>query len=81
MLCHRHSLQLYTIGELQSVVGDMKQQLMFVQAISVSAPYMKGKKRPLEVLLSYGDQDHLSTFTEYIVARLNIFQKLEKGSC
>ena len=46
----------------------MKQHLMFVHAIigcdSVSAPYMKGKKRALEVLRSYGDQDSLSTFTE-----------------
>ena len=25
MLCHRHPLQLYNIGELQSAVGDMKQ--------------------------------------------------------
>ena len=68
MLCHRNPLQLYTIGELQSAVGDMKQHLMFVHAISgcdtVSAPYMKGKKRALEVLRSYGDQDSLSTFTE-----------------
>ena len=68
MLCHRNPLQLYTIGELQSAVGDMKQHLMFVHAISgcdtVSAFYMKGKKRALEVLRSYGDQDSLSTFTE-----------------
>ena len=46
----------------------MKQHLMFVHAIiecdTVSAPYMKGKKRALEVLRSYGDQDSLSTFTE-----------------
>ena len=34
MLCHIHPLQLYNIGELQSAVGDMKQHLMFVQAIS-----------------------------------------------
>ena len=31
---------------------------------TVSAPYMKGKKRALELLRSYGDQDSLSTFTE-----------------
>ena len=41
---------------------------MFVHEISgsdtVSAPCMKGKKRALEVLRSYGDQDSLSTFTE-----------------
>ena len=45
MVCHRNTLQLYNIGELQSAVGDMKQHLMFVHAISgcdtVSAPYMK----------------------------------------
>ena len=34
MLCHRNPTQLYTIGELQSAVGDMKQHLMFVHAIS-----------------------------------------------
>ena len=34
MLCHRHPLKLYNIGELQTAVGDMKQHLMFVQAIS-----------------------------------------------
>ena len=27
-------LQLYNIGELQSYVGDMKQHLMFIHAIS-----------------------------------------------
>ena len=68
MLCHRNPLQLHTIGELQSAVGDMKQHVMFVHAISgcdtVSTPYMKGKKRALGVLRSYGDQDSLSTFTE-----------------
>ena len=46
----------------------MKQQLMFVHAISgcdtVSAPYMKGNKVALDVLRSYGDQDSLSIFTE-----------------
>ena len=31
---------------------------------TVSAPYMKGNKRALELLRSYGDQDYLSTFTE-----------------
>ena len=68
MLSHRNPVPLYTIGELQSAVGDMKKHLMFVPAISgcdtLSAPYMKGKKRALEVLRSYGDQDSLSTFTE-----------------
>ena len=47
-------------------VGDMKQHLMFVHAISecdtVSAPYMKGKNIAIEVLRSFGDQDYLSTF-------------------
>ena len=42
MLRHRNRLQLYNIDELQLYVGDMKQHLMFVQAISgcdtVSAP-------------------------------------------
>ena len=60
--------QLYNIGELQSAVGDMKQHVMFVHAISVcdtvSAPYMKGKKRALQVLRSYGDQESLNTFSE-----------------
>ena len=68
MLSHRNHVPLYTIGELHSAVGDMKQHLIFVPAISgcdtLSAPYMKGKKRALEVLRSYGDQDSLSTFTE-----------------
>ena len=68
MLCHRNILQLYNTDELQLYIGDMKQHLMFVHAISgcdtVSAPYMKGKKRALEVLRSNGDQDSLSTFTE-----------------
>ena len=59
MLCHRNPLPLYNIDELQSTVGDMKLLcLMFVHAISgcdtVSAPYMKGKKRALELLRSYG---------------------------
>ena len=39
----------------------MKQHLMFVHAVSgcdtVSAPYIKIKKRALEVLRSYADQD------------------------
>ena len=47
MLCRRNPLQLYSISELQSAVGDMKQHLMFVPAINgcdtVSAPYMKGR--------------------------------------
>ena len=64
MLCCRNHLQLYTIGELQSAVGDMKQHLMFVHAINgcdtVSTPYMKGTKRALGVQRSYGDQDSLS---------------------
>ena len=72
MLCHGNPLQLYNIGELQSAVGDMKQHLMFVHAVSgcdtVSVPDMKvdmkGQKRALEVLPSYGDHDSLSTFTE-----------------
>ena len=68
MLCHINPLQLYNSGELQSAVGDMIQHLKFVHAISgcdtVSATYMKGKQRALEVLRSYGDQDSLSTFTE-----------------
>ena len=34
MLCHRNPLQLYNIDELQAAVGDMKQHLMFVHAIS-----------------------------------------------
>ena len=34
VLCHRNPLQLYNIGELQSNVGDMKQHLMFIHAIS-----------------------------------------------
>ena len=34
MLCHRNPLQFYTIVELRSAVGDMKQHLMFVHAIS-----------------------------------------------
>ena len=47
MLCHGNPLQLYNIGELQSAVGDMKQHLMFVPAVSegdnsVSDPDMKG---------------------------------------
>ena len=49
-------------------VGDMKQHLMYVHAISgcdtVSAPYMKGTKIALGVLRRYGDHDSLSTFTE-----------------
>ena len=68
MLCRRNPLQLYNIDEIQLNVGDMKQRLMFVHAISlcdtVSAPYMKGKTIALDVLRSYGDQDSLSTFTE-----------------
>ena len=68
MLSHRNRLQLFNIDELQLYVGDMKQHLMFVHAISgydtVSAPYMKAKKIALGVLRSYGDQDSLSTFTE-----------------
>ena len=68
MLCHRNHLQLYTIGELQSAVGDIKQHSIFVHAINgcdtISVPYMKGKTRALEVLRSFGDQDSLSTFTE-----------------
>ena len=48
MLCHRNLLQLYNIDELQLYVGEMKQHLVFVHALSecatVSAPYMKGKK-------------------------------------
>ena len=68
MLCHRNPLQLYNIGELQSAVGDMKQHLMFVHAVSgcdtVSVPDMKGQKRAIEVLPSYGDHNSLSTFTE-----------------
>ena len=47
-------LQSYNIGELQSAVGDMKQHLMFVHAVSgcdtVSVPDIKGQKRALEVL-------------------------------
>ena len=47
MLCRRNPLQLYSIGELQSAAGDVKQHLMFVHAISgcdaVSAPYMKAQ--------------------------------------
>ena len=62
MLFHRNPLQLYNIDELQSGVGDMKQHLMFVHAIigfyTVSAPYMKGKKRALELLSSYGEHFH-----------------------
>ena len=62
MWCHRNSLQLYNIDELQSTVVDMKQHLMFVYAISgcdtVSAPYMKGKKRAFELLRSYGEHFH-----------------------
>ena len=46
----------------------MKQHFMFVHGISgcdtVFPPYMKGKKRALEVLRRYGDQDYLTTFTE-----------------
>ena len=34
MLCHRNILQLYNTDELQLYVGDMKQHLMFVHAIS-----------------------------------------------
>ena len=34
MFCRRNPLQLYSIGELQSVIGDMKQHLMFVHAIN-----------------------------------------------
>ena len=68
MLCHRNLLLLYNIDELQLDVGDMKQHLMFVHAISrcdtVSAPYMKGKKIVLGVVPRYGDQDSFSTFTE-----------------
>ena len=48
-LCHPNPDQFYTIAELQSAVGDMKQHFIFVHAISgcdtVSASYMKGKKR------------------------------------
>ena len=59
----------------------MKQHVMFIHAISgcdtVLAPYMKGEKRVLEVLRSYGDQDSLSIFT----VRLNVLQMSEKGSC
>ena len=40
----------------------MKQHLVFVHTISgcdtVSAPYMKGKKRALELLRSYGEHFH-----------------------
>ena len=68
MLCHRNPLQLYNIDELQLDVADMKQHLMFVHAIgwcdTVSAPFMIGKMKPLEVLHSYSEQDSLSTFTE-----------------
>ena len=64
MLCHRNPLQRCTTLD----VGDMKQHLMFVHAISgcdtVSAPYMKGKNIAIEVLRSFGDQDSLSTFNE-----------------
>ncbi len=62
MLCHRNHLQLYNIDELQSAVGDMKRHLMFVHAISgcdtVTAPCMKGIKRALELLSSYGEHFH-----------------------
>ena len=62
MLCHRNPRQLYNIDELQSAAGDMKQHLMFVHACSgcdtVSAPYMKGKNRALELLRSYGEHFH-----------------------
>ena len=56
MLCHGNPLQLYNIWELQSAVGDMKQHLMFVHAVSgcdtVQVFDMKGQKRALEVLPS-----------------------------
>ena len=46
----------------------MKRHLLFEHALNgcdtVSAPYMKGKKRALKVLRSYGDQDSLTTLTE-----------------
>ena len=49
-------------------VGDMKQHLMFVHAISgcdtISFQYMKGKNIAIEVLRSFSDQDSLSTFNE-----------------
>ena len=49
MLCHGNPLQLYNIGELQSAVGDMKQHLMCVHAVSgcdtVSVTDMKGDKK------------------------------------
>ena len=70
LLCRRNPLQLYCISELQSDFGDIKQHLMFMQcdAISgcdtVSAPCMKRQRKALEMLRSYGDLDHLSTFTE-----------------
>ena len=34
MLCHRNPLQLYNIDDLQLDVGDIKQNVMFVHAIS-----------------------------------------------
>ena len=68
MLRHQNLLQLYNVDELQLYVGDMKQHLIFVHAISgcdtVSVPYTKGKNKAIGVLSSYGDQDYLSTFTE-----------------
>ena len=62
ILCHRNTLQLYNIDELQSAVGDIKQHLMFVHTSggcdTVSAPFMKGKKRDIELLRSYGENFH-----------------------
>ena len=67
MLCHRNLLQLYNIDELQLDVGDMKQHLMFVHAISgcdTIGPMYEITQIALEVLHSCGDHDPLSMFTD-----------------
>ena len=64
-------IHVYCVTEIRCsctpLVNYNQQHLMFVHAISgcdtVSAPYMKGKKRALEVLRSYGDQD---SFFEHV---------------
>ena len=66
-LCHRNPLHLYSIGEIQQAHMDIKHHIMAVHALTgcdtVSAPFMHGKKKAMELLSATDNIEYLSTFT------------------
>ena len=82
MLCSNNPIALYNITLIQNAVGNKKQHLLFAHSVTgcdtVSALFGLGKKKAIDILDQYTDDDSLDVFTNETSSKEQIASVGEK---